>query len=67
LPEVLVRDILKEMNDSMRVPTIDEILELPEPGDAQISPDGEFVCYVMRTPDWEENAYLTQIWLVSVE
>jgi dipeptidyl aminopeptidase/acylaminoacyl peptidase len=54
------------MEDRKHVPTIDELIELPEPGDARISPDGTHVAYVVRTPDWERNEYLSQIWLVDV-
>lgn len=53
------------MNEEKHVPTIDELIELPRPGDAQIAPDGARVAYVVRTPDWEKNEYTSQIWLVE--
>jgi dipeptidyl aminopeptidase/acylaminoacyl peptidase len=54
------------MDSDKHVPTIDELMELPEPGDAQISPNGAHVAYVVSTPDWEENEHVSQIWLVEV-
>jgi len=51
--------------DSKHTPTIDELIELPQPLEAQISPDGAQVAYLVRKPDWTENEYITQIWLVS--
>lgn len=46
-------------------PTIDELIELPDPGAAEISPDGAHVVYTVTTPDWKQNTFLTQLWLVS--
>jgi Tol biopolymer transport system component len=54
------------LENGKHVPTIDELLELPELSDPQISPDGEYVAYVVRTPDWEQNEYVSQIWLAGV-
>ncbi|MBN1286343.1 MAG: S9 family peptidase [Anaerolineae bacterium] len=47
------------------VPTIDELLELPIPDDAQISPDGAYIVHTVTTPDWKQNDYITQLWLVE--
>ena len=47
-------------------PTIDDVLNLPVPSDAQLSPDGRHVAYVATTPDWAENRYVSQLWLVDV-
>jgi dipeptidyl aminopeptidase/acylaminoacyl peptidase len=46
-------------------PSIDELIEQPAIGDPQISPDGSCIAYVVRTPDWKKNEYITQIWLVE--
>jgi Tol biopolymer transport system component len=54
------------MDNSQHIPTIDELIELPEPDDAQIAPGGDYVAYVVRRPDWERNEYVSQIWLVNV-
>ena len=40
---------------SKHIPTIDELIELPQPGDAQIAPNGAHVAYTVSTPDWEQN------------
>jgi dipeptidyl aminopeptidase/acylaminoacyl peptidase len=49
------------------VPTIDQSLELRVGSAPRISPDGRWVVYQVSEPDWEENAYVTQLWLVEVE
>jgi dipeptidyl aminopeptidase/acylaminoacyl peptidase len=54
------------MGEEKYVPTIDDLIELPELGDVQISPGGAYVAYVVRTPNWKENEYIAQIWLVGV-
>lgn len=46
-------------------PTIDDMIELPVPGDAQLSPDGEHVVYMVRSTDWEQSQYVYQLWLIS--
>lgn len=55
------------MENKLRVPTIQELIELPEPVDVQISPDGMLVAFVVRKPDWKENEYVAQIWLADSE
>lgn len=54
-------------SDSKHIPTIDELIELPQPLEARISPDGAHVAYLVRQPDWKENEYITQIWLISTQ
>jgi len=53
------------METERHLPTIQELIELPEPADAQIAPDGTFVAFVVRKPDWKEDQYVSQIWLVN--
>ena len=55
----------EELSDSKHTPTIDELIELPQPLEAQISPDGAYVAYLVKQPDWKENEYVTQIWLIG--
>jgi dipeptidyl aminopeptidase/acylaminoacyl peptidase len=55
------------MPEDLHIPTIDELLELPQPDDAQISPDGRYIIYTVRTPHWGENRYIVQIWLVATD
>lgn len=50
-----------------RVPTIDELIELPIPSDVQLAPNGEHVAYVKIKPDWKKNLYIWQLWLVKAE
>ncbi len=55
------------MNSDKRItPTIDDLLNLPVPSDARLSPNGRHVVYVVTTPDWAENRYVSQLWLVAV-
>jgi dipeptidyl aminopeptidase/acylaminoacyl peptidase len=48
-----------------RVPTIDDLLKLTAPGAVRISPDGKYVAYTVTEPDFEQDAYVTQIWIVE--
>jgi dipeptidyl aminopeptidase/acylaminoacyl peptidase len=45
------------------VPTIDESLGMKAVSGAQISPDGRYVAYMVQQANWEENDFLTQIWI----
>ncbi|HXR98680.1 MAG TPA: S9 family peptidase [Terriglobales bacterium] len=47
------------------VPTFKESLEMQSPSSPAISPDGQWVVYSVRTTDWEQNAYVSQLWLAS--
>lgn len=47
-------------------PTLDESLELKAISSESISPDGRFIAYRLRETDWQENAYVRQLWLVNV-
>jgi len=49
------------------VPTIEELLNLKTIGGAQISPDGNWVAYTVTETDFEQDAYVTQIWLADVK
>lgn len=53
------------MEHASHIPTVDELVALPLLGDVQISPDGAHVAYTVETPDWEQNEYVAQIWLVD--
>ncbi len=46
-------------------PSIDELIELPALADPRISPDGMRIAYVVRKPDWKQNEYVSQIWLMT--
>jgi dipeptidyl aminopeptidase/acylaminoacyl peptidase len=46
-------------------PTFQEVLSLESVGGVAISPDGARVAYTVRSTDWEENGYDTEIWLAA--
>jgi len=45
------------------VPTIDESLSMKSAGGAQISPDGRYVAYSVTQTNWDENDFVSQIWI----
>lgn len=47
-------------------PTLQQLIELRTIGGAQISPDGRYVAYTQAEADWEQNAFLTQLFVVEV-
>jgi dipeptidyl aminopeptidase/acylaminoacyl peptidase len=46
-------------------PTIDESLGMKSVSGAQISPDGRYVAYTVQEANWDENDFVTQIWLAN--
>jgi dipeptidyl aminopeptidase/acylaminoacyl peptidase len=48
-----------------RVPTVDDLLLLQSAGGARISPDGRWVAYTVTETSFKDDAYVTQVWLVS--
>ncbi len=47
------------------VPTIDQILELKTARGATLSPDGKHVVYSVTETDWEQDAFVTQLWIAD--
>lgn len=47
-------------------PSIDTSLSAYSVSGAQISPDGKRVAYVVQQANWDENDFVTQIWIASV-
>ncbi len=47
-------------------PTIDEQLSLKSIRGQEISPDGRYIAYGVRETDWEDNLYVSQLWIVNV-
>ncbi len=45
------------------VPTIDESLSMKSVAGAQISPDGRYVAYSVQQTNWDENDFVSQIWI----
>ncbi len=50
---------------SRRVVTVDDLFEIKSVGDPQISPDGEWVVYTVRTTNLEDESSETGIWMIS--
>src|SRR5262245_21817348 len=48
------------------VPTIDESLSMKSVSAPQISPDGRYVAYQVATTNWDDNEFVTQIWIASM-
>jgi dipeptidyl aminopeptidase/acylaminoacyl peptidase len=48
------------------VPSVDELFMLKSVGNARISPDGTKVAYTVTETDFDQDAYVTQIWLADV-
>ena len=49
------------------VPTVDDLLTIKSVGGTQISPDGKWVAYTVGFGDFKQDAFVTQIYLVSSE
>ena len=49
-----------------RTPTVDDLLNVTSATNAQISPGGKYVAYVVSDTDWKQDAFVTHIWLVNV-
>ena len=47
------------------VPGIEDLMALKSVGGARISPDGTRVAYTVTETDFEQDAYVTQIWLAD--
>jgi len=46
--------------------TLVDITTIPRIQDAQLSPDGRFVSYMLVRPDWKADAYVPHIWRQAV-
>jgi len=49
-----------------RVPTVEDLMALRSAGSPQISPDGMKVAYTVTETDFDQDAYVTQVWLADV-
>ncbi|MFZ0638100.1 MAG: S9 family peptidase [Candidatus Acidiferrales bacterium] len=45
------------------VPSIQQAMEMKSVSNPHISPDGRFVAYELTHTDWDENAFVQQIWI----
>ncbi len=48
-----------------RIPTIDDLMSLKSAGSPRISPDGTKVAYTVTETDFDQDAYVTHIWLAD--
>src|ERR1051326_1433088 len=44
-------------------PTIEDSLNMKSVAGAQISPDGRYVAYSVQQANWDENDFVSQIWI----
>jgi dipeptidyl aminopeptidase/acylaminoacyl peptidase len=51
---------------AVKVPTIDQSLEMYSVGSPKISPDGKHVIYEQTRTDWDANAFETDLWIADV-
>ena len=49
-----------------QVPDTEQALSFKPASGPQISPDGRFVAYQVRSTNWEDNSFDTQIWVAMV-
>jgi len=47
-------------------PTPEESISIRTAGGPKISPDGNYVVYSIREADWQQNAYVSHLWLADV-
>src|SRR5205085_10434204 len=48
-----------------QTPTIEQSLSMKGVSNPRISPDGRLVAYQERTTDWDQNAFVNQIWIAN--
>jgi len=49
-----------------RIPTVDDLINVKSLSGPQISPDGKYVAYTVNETDWNQDAFVTHIWLADV-
>lgn len=52
---------------AQRPMTPDDVMRMRQVSDAQISPDGRWVAYVVSVPDLKENSANSDVWLVAAD
>lgn len=57
-----------DKNDTVKTtPEFKDVLNLKSPGGPLISPNGEYILYSVRQPDWDNNNYVSQVWMAVVK
>ncbi len=54
-------------SQSRRALTVDDLFEIHRVGDPQISPDGQWVAYTVRTTSLEDESSETRIWMIPAD
>ena len=67
MPMINTIDVVFAGENEQRKPTIDDLLKIKSIRDARISPDGKWVAYTVRETDFEQDAFILQIWLVNTD
>jgi dipeptidyl aminopeptidase/acylaminoacyl peptidase len=49
-----------------RVPVIDSLLSLKSVSSPTLAPDGQRVAYLITTTDWQQDAFVSQLWVQDV-
>lgn len=49
--------------ESKKVPSFEEVISLSSVGTPKISPDGKSIVYGVRSVDWKENDFDSEIWI----
>ena len=52
-----------EAQEVVNAPTFQQVIDLNQVGGVAVAPDGMAVAYTVRSTDWDENRYDTEIWL----
>jgi len=63
LPVILFSAGASAQQPEIPVPSFEDLMNLPDIGSAVVAPNGRAIAYTVRTTDWEENGYDTEIWL----
>ncbi len=50
-----------------RVPAIDSLLSLQSVGSPRLSPDGQRVAYLVTSTDWQQDAFVSQLWVRDLQ
>ncbi len=53
-------------NAPKHVPTVEDLMGLKTAGSPEISPDGTKIAYTVTETDYDQDAYVTQVWLADV-
>ncbi|HKV41739.1 MAG TPA: S9 family peptidase [Blastocatellia bacterium] len=67
LISVLATPLLGGNQAPRNAPTIDQSLSMKMAGNPQISPDGRYVAYEVRSTNWDDNEFHTEIWVAVVQ